>query len=160
MFAVCTTGDTAHIDMTFKFLPQTNASTWLYRYSSQPQWSVPLGQRGHVAMVGRILCTKFTLHSDHRLTVWYSNTQNDFPPEWPFSHYINSHRLAAEMWTTMKNNLLGKQFLSCSIYLYRFRKYLPYRIDIINFCNPGAHSETPCITVVDNVNLLEPELFF
>ena len=30
--------------------------------------------------------------------------------ERPFSHYIHSHRLAAEMWTTMKNNLLWKHF--------------------------------------------------
>ena len=58
----------------------THASTWVHRYSSLLQWSVPLGQRGHVAMVGRILCTKCTLHSNHRLTVWYSNTQNDFSP--------------------------------------------------------------------------------
>jgi len=28
------------------------------------------------------------------------------PPKRPFSHYIHSHRLAAEMWTTMKNSLL------------------------------------------------------
>ena len=54
--------------------------TWVHRYSSLLQWSVPLGQRGHVTMVGRILCTKCTLHSNHRLTVWYSNTQNDFSP--------------------------------------------------------------------------------
>ena len=27
-----------------------------------------------------VLCTKCTLHSNHRLTVWYSNTQNDFFP--------------------------------------------------------------------------------
>jgi hypothetical protein len=31
----------------------THASTWVHRYSSLLQWSVPLGQRGHVAMVGR-----------------------------------------------------------------------------------------------------------
>ena len=30
-----------------------------------------------------------------------------YPPERPFSHYIHSHRLAAEKWTTVKNNLLG-----------------------------------------------------
>jgi hypothetical protein len=48
---VCATGDTTHIDTIFKFLP--HASTWVHRYSSLLQWSVPLGQRGHVAMVGR-----------------------------------------------------------------------------------------------------------
>ena len=79
MFDVCTTGDTAHIDTIFKLLPQ--ASTWVHRYSSLLQWPVPLVQRGHVTMVERILCTKCTLHSNHRLTrVWYSNTQNDFSP--------------------------------------------------------------------------------
>jgi hypothetical protein len=44
------------------------------------------------------------------LLVWYSNTQNDFSPERPFSHYILSHRLAAEMWTTMKTTYWGKNF--------------------------------------------------
>jgi len=58
----------------------THTSTWVHRYSSLLQWSVTLGQRGHVAVVGRILCKKCTLHSNHRLTVWYSNTQNDFSP--------------------------------------------------------------------------------
>jgi hypothetical protein len=30
-----------------------HALLWVHRYSSLLQWSVPLGQRGHVAMVGR-----------------------------------------------------------------------------------------------------------
>ena len=51
------------------------------------------------------------------------------------------------MWTTMKNNLLGKIFLSCSFYLYSFRKYKPYGFPIINFCNPGVHYEKPCIKI-------------
>jgi hypothetical protein len=56
----------------------THASTWVHRYFPLLQWSVPLGHRGHVAMVGQIpglcrrevcvLCTKCTLHSNHRLT--------------------------------------------------------------------------------------------
>jgi len=95
-----------------------------------------------------VLCTKCTLHSNHRLTVWYSNTQNDFSPERPFSHYLHSHRLAAEIWTAMKNSLLGKNSLSCSFYLYRFRKYVSYGFPIINFCNPGLHYETPCICLM------------
>jgi hypothetical protein len=60
-------------------------------------------------------------------------------------HYIHSHRLAAEKWNVMKNNLLWKKFLSCSFYLYRFRKYVSYDFLIINFFNPGVHYETPCI---------------
>ena len=66
------------------------------------------------------------------------------PPERPFSHYIHSHRLAAEIWTTTKNNLLGKKFLSCSFYLHRFRKYVSYGFPTINLCNPGVHYGTPC----------------
>jgi hypothetical protein len=55
---------------------------------------------------------------------------------------------AAEMWTTMKNKLTGeKQFLICSFHLYRFRKYVSYGFPIINFCIPGVHYETPCISV-------------
>jgi hypothetical protein len=45
----------------------------------------------------------------------------------------------------MKNNLLGKTFLSCSFYLYRFRKHVSYGFPIITFCNPGVHYEKPCI---------------
>ena len=78
-----------------------------------------------------------------------------FSPERPFSYYIHSHRLAAEMWNTMKNNLLGKIFLSCSFHLYRFRKYLSYGFPVIHFCNPEVHYETPCITATSyNTNTL------
>ena len=61
------------------------------------------------------------------------------PPERPFSYYMNSHRLAAEMWTTMKNNLQGEKLK------YRFGKHVPYCFPIINFCSPGVHYGTPCI---------------
>ena len=120
MFDVCTAGDTAHIDMIFRFLPHT--STWVHRHSSLLQWSVTLGQRGHVAMLGRILCTKCTLHSNHRLPrVILQHTKRLLPRSGHFL-IIYSHRLAAEMWTTMKNNLLGEKKLSFSFYLNRFRK--------------------------------------
>ena len=86
----------------------THASTLVHRYSSLLQWSVPLGQRGHVAMVGRIpglwhtpkenkitgrnvrgprgaitsVVGHFQTHARCTVTtdllVWYSNTQNDF----------------------------------------------------------------------------------
>ena len=42
----------------------THASKWVHRYSSLLQWSVPLGQRGHVACV---LCTNCMLNNNHRL---------------------------------------------------------------------------------------------
>jgi len=69
----------------------THASTWVHRYSSLLQWSVPLGQRGHVAIVGRIpgfvcrrvlcvLCTKCTLQSNHRLIhVIFQHTKRLLP---------------------------------------------------------------------------------
>jgi len=41
----------------------THASTWVHRYLSLLQWSVPLGQRGHMAMLGRIHVR--TLHEMH-----------------------------------------------------------------------------------------------
>jgi hypothetical protein len=86
------------------------------------------------------------------LLMWYSSTQNDFSP-WAAIFSLHSHRLAAEMWTTMKNNLLGKKFLNCSFYLYRFRKYVSYGFPITKICNPGVYYETSCIiNVTVNVN--------
>jgi len=47
-----------------------------------------------------------------------------------------------------EKHLTGKNnFLSCSFYLYRFRKYVSYGFPIINFCNPGVHYETPYIYI-------------
>jgi hypothetical protein len=60
-------------------------------------------------------------------------------------HHTHSHHLAAEMWTTKENSLLGKIYLSCSFYLCRFRKYVSYGFPIIHFCNPGVHYERSCI---------------
>jgi hypothetical protein len=82
----------------------------------------------------------------HRLTDIPTHKKTS-PPERPFSHYIHLHHLVAEMWTTMKNNVPGKKFFSCSFYLYRFCKYMSYGFPIINFCNPGVHYETPCVCV-------------
>ena len=76
--SMCAPLVTRHTSIRYLSSCHTHTSTLVHRYSSLLQWSVTLGQRGHVAMVGRILCMKCTLHSDHRLTVWYSNTQNDF----------------------------------------------------------------------------------
>ena len=68
------------------------------------------------------VCTTVTLHTAIRYSSscltqaskyvhrYFSNktTQNDSSPnrERPFSHYVNSHNIAAEMWTKMKSNLL------------------------------------------------------
>ena len=93
----------------------THTSTWVHRYSSLLQWSVPLGQRGHVVMVGRILCTKCTLHSSHRLTVWYSNIQNDFSPGVAI---FSLHTLASPSLRNVnydEKQLTGEIFLSYSV---------------------------------------------
>jgi len=92
-----------------------------------------------------VLCTKSTLHSNHRLTVWYSNTQNDFSPG---AAIFSLHILASPSCRNMnydEKQLTGEKKLSCSFYLYRFRKYVSYGFPVINFCNPGVHYETPCI---------------
>jgi hypothetical protein len=92
-----------------------------------------------------VLCTQCTLHSNHRLNSCDIPThKTTFPLERPFSHYIHSYSLAAEKWTTKKNNLMGGKNLSCSFHLYRFRKYVSCGFPIINFCNPRVHYETPC----------------
>jgi hypothetical protein len=109
IFDVCTTVDTAHIDTIFKFLPHTRQHGCIdilhccnCLYYARMVFSL-CGSLEYFARNAR--CTVTT-----DLLVWHSNTQNDFSPELPFSHYIHSHRLAAEMWTMMKNNFLGKQF--------------------------------------------------
>jgi hypothetical protein len=59
------------------------------RYSSQLQWSVPLCQRGHVAMVGWILCTNCTLHSNQRLTcVIFQHTKRLLPRS---GHFLTTY---------------------------------------------------------------------
>jgi len=96
----------------------THASTWVHRYSSLLPLSVPLGQRGHHARMVLSVGGSFAYFARNALcTVTTELNSCDIPthkatssPERPFSHYIHSHRLAAEMWTTMKNNLLGKKF--------------------------------------------------
>ena len=143
---MCAPRVTRHTSIRNSSSCHTHASAWVHRYSSLLQWSVPLCQRSHVTMLLCVLCTKCTLHRNHRLNSCDILThKTTSPQERPFSHHIHSHRLTAEMWTTLKNNLLGKKILS-SFYLYRFRKYVSYGSPIINFCNPGVHYETPCIS--------------
>ena len=106
----------------------THVSTLVHRYSSLLQWSVPLGQRGHVAMLLCVLCTKCTLHSNHRLNSRDVPTHKmTSPTERPFSHYIHSHRLAAEMWTTIKKaTYWGNKVFDLFLLSVNFRKYLSY----------------------------------
>ena len=74
--------------------------------------------------------------------------QTTSPQERPFSHYIHSHRLAAEMWTTITTTYWGNFFfLSCSFYLYRFRKYVSIAFTIIHFYNPEFHKKRSVFSV-------------
>jgi len=76
--------------------------------------------------------------------VWYSNTQNDFSPR---AAIFSLHTLAPPSGRIVKydeKQLTGGKKLSCSLFLYRFRKYVSYDFPIINVCNPGVHHETPC----------------
>jgi hypothetical protein len=76
------------------------------------------------------------------LVIWHCNTQNDFSPG---AAIFSLHALTSPSELRLKQ-LTGKNFLSCSFYLYSlFRKYVSYGFLIINFCNPGVHYETPCI---------------
>ena len=84
------------------------------------------------------------------LLVWYSNTQNDFSPG---AAIFSLHILASPTGRNVnydEKQLTGGKNLSCSVYLYRFRKYVSYGFPIINFCNPGIHYETPCISLCIN----------
>ena len=142
---MCAPRVTRHTSIRYSSSCYTHASTWVHRYSSLLQRSVALGQRGHVAMVLGVLCTKCTLHSNHRLNcVIFQHTKQLFPRS---GHFLTAYTRisSAEMWTQMKNNLLGKKcFLTCSFYLCMFREYVSYRFPIINFRNPGVRYETLC----------------
>ena len=136
MFGVCTTGDTAHIDTIFKFLPHT--STWVHWYSSLLQWSVPLGERGHMAMV---LCTKCTLHSNHRLTrVIFQHTKRLLPRNGHFPTTYTRIACRQKCELRWKTTYWGGDWVVPSI-CTGFVNTCPK----INFCNPGVHYETPCI---------------
>ena len=82
------------------------------------------------------------------LLVWYSNTQSDFSPG---AAIFSLHTLASPSGRNVnydEKQLTGeKKILSCSFYLYRFRRYVSCGAPIINFCNPGAGYETPCIMI-------------
>ena len=107
LFDVCTAGDTAHIDTIFKFLPHTRVNVSVSIFFTAAMIREIRSARS-CSRVPSVLLTKHTLHSNHRLTrVIFQHTKRLLPTERPFSHYIHSRRLAVEMLTTMKKNLLG-----------------------------------------------------
>ena len=145
---MCTTGDTVHIDTILNFLPHTSVNMSASIFFTAAMIRAFRSARSHgnsgtntfAYFARNVRCTVTT-----DSLVWYSNTQNDFSP---WAAIFSLHTLASPSGRNVnydKNNLVGKQFLSCSFYLYRFRKYLSYSFPIISFCNPGVHYETPCI---------------
>ena len=98
----------------FKFLPHTRVNMGASIFFTAAMI------RAFRSAKSRGSSTLRTLHEMH-VAQWPQIYSRDIPthkttspPERPFFHYIHSHRLAAEMWTTMKNNLLGKK---CELFL-------------------------------------------
>ena len=147
---MCTAGDTAQIDTIFKFLSHTRQHG-CFLLAQTPSISKLFIPHTNGLVCGRVLfayCARnarCTVVTDLLCNIPTYKTTS--PPERPFAQYILSHRLAAEMWTTMENNLMGKHLLSCFFYLYRFRKYVSYGFPVISFYNHGVHYETSCMYV-------------
>jgi len=79
MFDVCTTGDTAHIDTIFKFLPHTCINMGASIFFTAAMIRAFRSARS-CKRVLCILCTKCTLHSNYRLTrVIFQHTKR-LPP--------------------------------------------------------------------------------
>ena len=144
---MCTTGDITHIDMIFKVLPDTCVKIGALCLHRHP---LSVNCLYHTRMVVCrwvlcVLCTKCTLHRNHRfIRVIFQHTK-DFSPG---AAIFSLHTLASPSGRNMnydEKQLTGKNFLSSSFYLYRFHKYVPYGFPKINFCNTGVHYEKPCI---------------
>jgi len=91
MFGVCTTGDTAHIDMIFKFLSHTSQHG-SFLLAQTPSFSKLFISRtdglGCRRVLG-VLCTKCTLHSNHRLTrVIFQHTRRLLPRS---DHFLTTY---------------------------------------------------------------------
>jgi len=112
MFDVCTKGDTAHIDTIFKFLLHTRQHE-CFLLAQTPSFNklfIPRRNGLVCRSVLCLLCTKCTLHSNHRLTVWYSNTQNDLSPG---AAIFSLHTIASPSGRNVnydENSLVGKFF--------------------------------------------------
>ena len=82
MFDVCTTGDTAHIETIFKFLPHTRQHGY-FLLAQTPSFSKLFIPRTNGLVLGGSFAyfarnARCTVTTD--LLVWYSNTLNDFSP--------------------------------------------------------------------------------
>ena len=72
-------------------------------------------------------------------------THKTTSPSW--SAIFSLHTLASPSGRNVHKDeqLTEKKILSCSLCLYRFRKYVSNGFPTINCCNPGVHYEAPCI---------------
>jgi hypothetical protein len=92
MFDVCTKGDTAHIDMIFKFLPHTcqQGCIDILHCCNDPclclyhAWMVLSVGGSFAYFAWNARCTVTT-----DLLVWYSNTQNNSPPR--SGHFLTTY---------------------------------------------------------------------
>jgi hypothetical protein len=166
---MCAPWVTAHINTICKFLPHTRVNMGASVFFTVLlyillQWSMPLGQRGHVILsVGRSFAY-FVWNSRHTVTtdllVWYSSTQNDLSPG---AAIFSLHTLASPSGRNVnydEKQLTGKQIFEL-FYLYRFHKYMSYGFPIIHFCNPGVHYEMPSIYVYreDSISFIKQRVF-
>jgi hypothetical protein len=144
MFDVCNTGDTAHIDTILKFLPRTRQHGCidiLHCCNDPCRARTVLSVGGTFAYFARN--ARCTVTTD--LLVWYSNTQNGFSLG---AAIFSLHTRASPSGRNVnydEKQLTGGKKLSCSFYLYMFRKYVSYGFPIVIFCNPGVHYERPSI---------------
>jgi len=136
----------------------THAST----YSSLLQWSVPLGQRGHVAKVGRIPGLWHIPKEKKSQVVISGDLGGHSISGWSFpEHELSNVLVTLCSGTDELHSGSGRDFrlawiwtsvCSANLALATVAKYVSYGFPIIFFCNPGVHYETPCtITNTESV---------
>jgi len=98
---------------------------------------------GSFACFARNACCTVTTE----LLMWYSNTQIYFSPG---AAIFSLHTLASPSGRNVnyvEKLLTGGKKLSCSFFLYRFRKYVSYGFPIINFLIPSTLWSVLCMCV-------------
>ena len=102
MFDVCITGDTAHTDAIFKFLPHM-----LWHGFASIFFTPAMIHPCHVARVEQILCTKCTLHSNHRLNcVIFQHTKWLLPQS---GHFLTTYTRIARNVNCEEKQLAGEK---------------------------------------------------
>jgi hypothetical protein len=123
----------------------THASTWVHRYSSLLQWSVPLGQRGHVAVVARIPgLWHITKEKNHR--AWCQGTSRATATVVDHFHTRALSTVLVTLCSRADELHSGSErdFHLAGIWtLVCFETVLFYGFPVINYCNPGVYYESP-----------------